>query len=320
MSINSSFFMSAFNFDVTVKSLLLGFTRKENVKVTGCTNVVVFGTTEASAQAYVANVLKGVIPDNVQCAGVDSVPSHYAGKGFSGYIVMLPELRFVSAEFFDKIVDVVEMLKRANCGEMSNHEYKDLEILFGNRDIEAAFFGSTFERWKTEKERHHDWHIYGEIPKYSRNRLDSPTIFAQTPYLGEEKPEFGEDEPAPERQIEPYVLAWDKVVLQLLAEGREGARVTHGDTHPVRFGPEFAALSPHMLYTAINKFTFSDMIEAKMAAMAGNTRIICVHDSLALILFTEQIRPHLAVGDQYVTESGVTAKAVPFEVELRDLM
>lgn len=293
MSINSSFFMSDFNFDVTVKSLLIGFSRKETAKETGCNNVVIFGTTESSAQAYVSNILKGVITENIQCAGVDTKPSSLRGRGFSGYIVMLPELRFVGAEHFDVITDVVSVLHTANHGTMSNGDYKDLEIFFARRDIEAAFFGSLFEKWKTEKEKH-GWHFYGEHCEYSRSRSRTElNVDCKAPkeYLG-----FGDEDdykktPNALRMAPPVVLSWAKVATRLLAN--RNTHVTDQMMHPVRFGPSFNALSPQMLHLAIDKFNQQDL----GPGVGGRT--VCIHDSLALILFEERMRPSLAIGSQY---------------------
>ncbi len=320
MSINSSFFMSDFNFDVTVKSLLLGFSRKENVKVTGCVNVVVFGTTEASASAYVSNLLKGATPENIRCSGVDTKPATVRGKGFSGYIVMLPELRFLGAEHFDKITDVIEVYQYANQGQMDNHEYKDLEILFGNRDIEGAFFGSEFEKWKTDRENTRGWHIYGEHVKYSRARFGGrPTIAAKGQYLGEESLDIGDEAAAAGRQAEPYVLSWTKVAALLLAKDRRHAVVDPHDTHAVRFDEQFTAMSPQMLYSAIGKFAAPDTLQTPDTVK----RIVCIHDSLARMLFEDSVKPDLAIGDQFAccTESGdAEGKPTRIVVELKALV
>lgn len=292
MSINSSFFMSDFNFDVTVKSLLLGFSRKENVNETGCNNVVIFGTTESSAQAYVSNILKGTIPSNIVCAGVDTNPAHLRGKGFSGYVVMLPELRFVAHEHYDKITDVFEVLATSNLGKMGTGEYKDLEIFFARRDIEARFFGSLFEKWKTGQENR-GWHFYGEHCEFSRSRknLEGRPDKAPTEYLG-----FGDEadykkNPTALRMAPPIVLSWTKVVDCLFGKGN--THVTEQTMHPVRFGPAFSALSPNMLRRAIEKFNQQDL----GPGVGGRT--VCIHDSLALILFEDRIRPSLAIGSQY---------------------
>lgn len=297
MSINSSFFMSDFNFDVTVKSLLLGFSRKENVKVTGCNNMVVFGTTEASSQAYVSNILKGAIPENIKCAGVDTNAAHYRGKGFSGYIVMLPELRFVAHEHYDRITEVIEVLDIANKGMMGTGEYKDLEILFARRDIEARLFGSLFEKWKTGQEQR-GWHFYGEHCEFSRDpkrMLDREDSTKE--YLG-----FGDEAdykkaPGALRMAPPVVLSWTKVVECLFGKGN--THVTEQMMHPVRFGPAFSALSPNMLRRVIDKFNQQNL------GPGVGARTVCIHDSLALILFEDRMRPSLAIGSQYdCCESG----------------
>jgi hypothetical protein len=320
MSINSSFFMSDHNFDVTVKSLLLGYSRKETAKVSGCVNVVVFGTTEASATAYVSNLLKGAITENIRCAGVDTKSCEMRGKGFSGYIVMLPEMRYIGAEHFDKITETVEVLTIANCGKNGIGEYKDLEILFANRDIEASFFGSLFEKWKTERENTDDWHIYGEHVQFSRTRLDRPSK-SHSVYLGEDDIEEAVDPDAKPiknsvkglRFAPPIVLSWTKVAEKLLAEGRELATVTTQVLHPVRFGPQFKALSPYELHRAIIKFSRAPM-------QNGNSgRTVCVHDSLARMLFEDQVRPCLAIGRQYATECGVADPAIEYVVTLEEL-
>lgn len=313
MSINSSFFMSDFNFDVTVKSLLLGFSRKENVKVTGCTNVVVFGTTEASSQAYVSNMLKGTIPENIQCAGVDTNHAHYRGKGFSGYIVMLPELRYVGNEHYDKIIDTFEVLSTANQGKMGTGEYKDLEILFARRDIEASFFGSLFEKWKTEQENH-GWYFYGEHKEFSRAHNHFEIDKFSSHYLG-----FGDDADYGDadktlRIAPPIVLSWTKVAALLL--GKENTHVSRQMMHPVRFGPEFNALTPHAISTAILKFTVNDPASIAM----GQQRVVCVHDSLARSIFEERMRPTLAIGTQYAYASASeTEKSTEVVVTLDEL-
>jgi hypothetical protein len=304
MSINHQYFNSAFNFDVTVKSLLLGFTRPENAKIASCTNVVVVGTTEASASAYVANILKAKNTNTVRCVGVDSKPSSLRGHGFSGYIVMLPELQYVGNSFITSFVDLFEVLETANLGTTADGDYKDLQILFANRSIEAAFFGAMFERWKNRQNCKYKWHIDGDEPKYMVGLLAGSAMPASE-YLG-----YGDEadykDADPEFRIAPPIqMDLGKVVSELLVPGREHYRVSPAG-HPIRFGREFISLSAEQIYTMLYKF------EALEASGAGR-RTLCIHDDIAKKLFLSNIRPDVCVGSVYSSgECGSQAPAPVF--------
>lgn len=302
MSVSHQYFNSTHNFDVTVKSLLLGFTRPENTKIASCTNVVVFGTTEASASAYVANLLKAKTTSPIRCVGVDTKPHSLRGRGFSGYIVMLPELQYVGNAFFSNFADLYDVLDTANCGTLPDGDYKDSQILFANRQIEAAFFGALFECWKSRQELHSKWHFDSEAPMFSRNVTHG--ILSAGTSLGSDYLGYGDDadykDTDPDSRVAPPILLdLGKVVSELLVPGREHYRVSP-TFHPVRFGPEFCALSADQIYNAIFRFEAIDS--------HGGKRTTCVHDDVAKKLFLSQIRPSVCVGSIYASgQCGISA-------------
>lgn len=301
MGISNQYFNSTYNFDVTVKSLLLGFTRPENLKTATCTNVVVFGTTEASANAYVSNLLKAKLGKTVRCVGVDSKPNSLRGHGFSGYIVMLPELQYVGNSFFSNFADLFDVLDTANCGTLPDGDYKDLQILFANRQIEAAFFGALFERWKSRQVLNSKWHFDDEDPKFSRcaSSIVSACGSIGSDYLGYGDDADYKDVDADSRIAPPIQIDLGKVVSQLLVPGREHYRVSP-TFHPIRFGREFLALSAEQISTAIFKFEAVDS--------RGDRRRTCVHDDVAKKLFLSQIRQDICVGSIYSHgECGISA-------------
>lgn len=292
MTVHHQYFNSTYNFDVTVKSLLLGFTRPENLKTSTCTNVVVFGTTEASANAYVSNLLKAKVGKTVQCVGVDSKPHGLRGHGFSGYIVMLPELQYVGNAFISNITDLFNVLDVANCGKMADGDYKDLQILFANRQIEASFFGALFERWKTDRAKENKWHFDAEEPMFSRH---ASVVLSACGGIGSEFLGYGTDDDygdtEPENRIAPPTnIDLGKVVSILLAKGNEHYRV-NPSMHPIRFGPEFCSLSAEQIRNVLYKFDAFDSVNGK--------RTVCLHDYVAKKLFLDGIRPDICVGTVY---------------------
>lgn len=304
MTVHFQHFNSTHNFDVTVKSLLLGFTRPENVKTSTCTNVVVFGTTEASATAFVSSLLKLKDCKTVRCAGVDSKPSELAGQGFSGYLIMLPELQYVGNAFFSNFVELYNVLNTANCGKMPDGDYKDLQILFANRQIEAAFFGALFERWKTDVTIHHGWHIDAEEPKYSRAlTLGASAFAAKGDFLGYgTDAEYGDADPGL-RIAPPTLIDLGKVVSKLLNPGCSHVRVNPG-AHPIRFGHEFCTLSSDQMRSVIYRFESDNR---------SDRRIVCLHDDILRKMFLDSITEVACVGSIYGTaECGMAAKETEY--------
>lgn len=277
MPISSQVVHDADAFDVIAKSLLLGFSRPANAKQFGpnffVDQLAVFGTTEASAMAYVKSAITGKIPDSICCVGADTQNNSFAASHFSGTILMLPELAYVSDQYSDTLAVRVQHLLDISSGHLPAPlvGHKDLHIIFAKRETEEAILGALFEQFKTRLERQHDTHfeIFDEDPSYQRKyRLVAGCVGGEPPVI---------------HHLDPQLI-----VTHLLfnRNAKNHYRVDPG-FEIVSFGEDFACFDAQTLCWMLDQFNHCGQSLDQMRL--DTRRKILIHDKLASIIFKAEI-------------------------------
>lgn len=308
MQISSQVVHNADAFDVIAKSLLLGFSRPANAKQFGpnffVDQIAVFGTTEASALAYVKSAITGKIPDTINCVGADTQNNAFSSSHFCGTVLMLPELAYVSDQYSDLLALRVQHLLEISSGHLPAPlvGHKDLHIIFAKRETEEAILGALFEQFKTQLERQADTHfeIFDENPMYGRKyRVAAGSCGGTPPVI---------------HQLDPHAIV---NYLLFNRHQKNHYRVDPG-FEIVSFGEDFACFDSQTLCWMFDQFNHCGQTVDDMRL--DTRRKIMIHDKLAAILFKQQIEmaryfrrePGLCTGNQKSDTKEQRIKAAEF--------
>lgn len=281
MKISSQVINSAETFDIIAKALLLGFSRPDNMKrftpQKFIDTVAVFGTTEASAAAYVQSAIKGKIPETICCVGADTRNNSFVSQHFTGMVLMLPELAYVSDSYADNLATRIAHLLEISSGHLPAPivGYKDLHIVFAKQETEQAILGSLFEQFKTRLEQQPDvnYEITGEHASYGRRcRVIAGSCGV---------------EPEKIVELDPHYVS---NCLMFNRSSKNHYRVEPG-IESVSFGEDFACFDASTLAWMFEQFNHQwlNMGDNQHSTTLNQRRKIYIHDKLAEILFEAQI-------------------------------
>jgi len=136
-------------FDVMLKGLLHGYKPAKNVAfATGGYNLILVGTTQDGVTATVKNILKGECPENILCIGADYVFGDNWHVDLHGFIIYLPELRFVSDAGMSQILYSLEKIHKAMTEE------SDVQTYYGP-GIMQHVYEHQYKRWFSNEAAFH---------------------------------------------------------------------------------------------------------------------------------------------------------------------
>jgi hypothetical protein len=280
MYLNTQVIACEESFNTLAKSVLLGFSRAETAKrfdAIPMTTVAVFGTTQASAMAFVRNAVTGKLPVSIACLGADTDFDSLMISSFSGTALMLPELAYVSNQYMDTIATHLNKLYDRTLSDggmrLTNlGKWKELHVIFAKQETEHAVLGATFEKYKNAFERRRDcsFEITGEQTQYARQYR-----IAGCASGGIEEPKIIE-------------LNINEVMSRLVYNtDKKRHYMVAQCLQPVYFNEDFAKLDPDMIEWLFSQFNHS--ATAMVQPQIEERRRIIVNDAVVATLFKHQI-------------------------------
>lgn len=276
MYINTQVIACTESFNTIAKSVLLGHSRNAPSKVfeaVPMVTVAVFGTTEASAEAFVKSAVTGRIPSTIVCFGADSDFDAKKISHFSGTALMLPELAYVSDQFMDTLVQHLEQLTERTMNNVGMRldkvgTFKELHVIFAKQETENAILGAKFERFKNSLEY--------------RNGFNISIDAEHTQYI--RKYRVGG---ACSGVCEPVIIHYldiSKVMGKLVYNtDKKNHFFVQAGLETVYFGEQFAKLDPETIEWLLMQFNHSSTTTSKPEIT--ERRKIILHDLVAARLF-----------------------------------
>lgn len=297
MYINTQVIACTESFNTIAKSVLLGHSRNAPSKIfeaVPMVTVAVFGTTEASAEAFVKSAVTGKIPGTIVCFGADSDFDAKKISHFSGTALMLPELAYVSDQFMDTLVQHLEQLTERTMNNVGMRldkvgTFKELHVIFAKQETENAILGAKFERFKNSLEYRHgfDISIDAEHTQYIRKyRVGGACSGSCEPVI-------------------IHHLDISKVMGKLVYNtDKKNHFFVQAGLETVYFGEQFAKLDPETIEWLLMQFNHSATTTTKPEIT--ERRKIILHDLVAARLFKGTIDRfryfHMAQGVAYAGE------------------
>lgn len=303
-------------YETATKAIIMGYSINGPIGEGVTTNAIVFSTTAGSAQARVANYMKGNVPQEILCIGLDTTEEEIVALFnkivFSGHIIFTPELGYIKDILYHRFAQVIEKVGN-NIDHRRSLPRREAHILFPDEHISQYAMGAMFEEWKNYKERIRPYAFYGETRRFGR-LIDNRELQAR--FRKENLWEDGEldddgDDISPtfsvsgsgrgQMRVSETMKKAAPTVLDAMKTFRAyKTRYSHFDRqsmHPVRLGVDF-----HMF----SLDTFTSILNELCPHVREENRTVLIHDSLAWAWFQQSIthKPQRIYDEEGACDSG----------------
>lgn len=294
-------FENAAMYETVTKAVVMGYGINGPVGDGVTTNVIVFSTTEASAEARINTYLKGNSPAHILCIGLDSseqdITDLFNKIVFSGHIIFTPELGYIKDYLYHRFAQIIEKIGH-NIDHRRSLARREAHILFPDEHISQFAMGAMFEEWKSYKERIRPYAFYGETRRFGRlinNRELQARFRKENLWEDGERDDDGDDisltisrissssRGGIQAAVESLKIAAPTVLDAMKTFLAYKTPYTHFDRqamHPVRLGVDF-----HMF----SLDTFTSILNELCPHVREENRTVLIHDSLAWAWFQQSI-------------------------------
>lgn len=285
-------------YETATKAIVMGYSINGPIGDGVTTNAIVFSTTAGSAQARVANYMKGNVPQEILCIGLDTteeeIVSLFNKIVFSGHVIFTPELGYIKDILYHHFAKVIEKIG-FNIDHRRSLPRREAHIFFPDEHIQQYAMGAMFEEWKSYKERIRPYAFYGETRRFGRlidDRELQNRFRIEHLWEDGERDEDGDAVPtiaslgsrtgykesmSTLRKAAPTVL---DPIKTLLAYKKPYSHFDRQSMHPVRLGVDFHMFSLDM---------FTNILNELCPHVRTENRTVLIHDSLAWAWFQQSI-------------------------------
>lgn len=288
-------------YETAAKAIIMGYSINGPIGEGVTTNAIVFSTTAGSAQARVANYMKGNVTPEILCIGLDTTEEEiitlFNKIVFSGHIIFTPELGYIKDILYHRFAQVIEKVGN-NIDHRRSLPRREAHILFPDEHISQYAMGAMFEEWKSYKERIRPYAFYGETRRFGRlinDRELQARFRKENLWEDGELDDDGDDISLTISRISSSSRGGIQAAMESLKKAAPTVLdamktfrayktpYTHFDRqamHPVRLGVDF-----HMF----SLDTFTSILNELCPHVREENRTVLIHDSLAWAWFQQSI-------------------------------